>query len=140
METRIETEPPDVPAERCPLTAALAVIGGKWSLIVLYWLGTGTLRFNELRRLMPSISQKVLSSTLRNLEREGLVSRQVHAEVPLRVEYSISPHGRTAQPAIEAMRAWGHVHLDWAAREGAARIEPQPAARRARAGGSRSRA
>ena len=66
-----------------PLTAALRAIGGKWSLICLYWLETETRRFNELRRLMPDISHKVLAETLRNLEREGLVVRTVHSEADI---------------------------------------------------------
>ena len=107
---------PRVALDGCPLTAALEVIGGKWSLIALFWLGSGTRRFNELRRLMPEISHKVLTATLRHLERQGLVCRTVHPEVPPRVEYSISAHGRTVQPVIEAVRAWGHVHLEWAER------------------------
>ena len=97
----------------CPLTAALTAVGGKWSLICLYWLDSGTRRFNELRRLIPDISHKVLSATLRNLEREGLICRTVHAEVPLRVEYYISPHGETVRPLIQAVRAWGREHLEW---------------------------
>ena len=91
-----------VPAP-CPLTAALSAIGGKWSLICLYWLDSSTRRFNELRRLMPAISHKVLAETLRNLESEGLIRRVVHAEVPPRVEYSISAHGQTVRPLIEAL-------------------------------------
>jgi DNA-binding HxlR family transcriptional regulator len=67
---------------KCPLTAALNAIGGKWSLICLYWLDSGKRRFNELRRLMPDISHKVLAATLRNLEHEGLICRTVYAEVP----------------------------------------------------------
>ena len=95
----------------CPLSAALNAIGGKWNLICLYWLDSGTRRFNELRRLMPRISHKVLAATLRDLEREGLVSRVVYPEVPPRVEYSISPHGETLRPLIEAVRRWGWEHL-----------------------------
>ena len=98
---------------RCPLTAALTAIGGKWSLICLYWLDSGTRRFNELRRLMPDISHKVLAATLRNLEHEGLISRTVYPEVPTRVEYRISGHGESVRPILEAVRAWGHEHLEW---------------------------
>ena len=98
---------------KCPMTAALSAIGGKWNLICLYWLDSGTRRFNELRRLMPDISHKVLAETLRGLEREGLVSRTVYAEVPPRVEYSISTHGETVRPIIETIRLWGHEHLEW---------------------------
>jgi DNA-binding HxlR family transcriptional regulator len=98
---------------QCPLTAALNAIGGKWSLISLYWLDSNPRRFNELRRLMPEISHKVLAATLRNLEHEGLVRRTVHAEVPPRVEYSISSHGQTVRPLIETVRTWGREHLEW---------------------------
>jgi DNA-binding HxlR family transcriptional regulator len=98
---------------KCPLTAALTAIGGKWSLICLYWLDSGTRRFNELRRLMPDISHKVLAATLRGLEQEGLICRTVYAEVPPRVEYRISSHGTTVLPILQAVRAWGHQHLDW---------------------------
>jgi DNA-binding HxlR family transcriptional regulator len=87
---------------KCPLTAALNAIGGKWSLICLYWLDSGTRRFNELRRL-----------TLRNLEHEGLICRTVYAEVLPRVEYCISSHGETVRPLIQAVRTWGREHLEW---------------------------
>jgi len=95
------------------MTAALNAIGGKWSLICLYWLDSGTRRFNELRRLMPDISHKVLTATLRGLEREGLICRTAYAEVPPRVEYSISGHGETVRPIMQAVRAWGHQHIAW---------------------------
>src|ERR1051326_210689 len=104
---------PTTPPTKCPLTAALSAIGGKWSLICLYWLDSGTRRFNELRRLMPDISHKVLTATLRSLEGEGLISRTVYAEVPPRVEYRIANHGETVLPILEAVRAWGHKHLEW---------------------------
>jgi DNA-binding HxlR family transcriptional regulator len=90
-------------------------------LICLYWLDSGTRRFNELRRLMPEISHKVLAATLRNLEHEGLICRTVYAEVPPRVEYCISSHGETVRPLIQAVRAWGREHLE---RE---RVEDGPA-------------
>jgi len=98
---------------QCPLTAALTAIGGKWSLICLYWLDSGTRRFSELRRLMPEISHKVLAATLHDLEHEGLISRSVHAEVPPRVGYCISSHGETVRPLIQAIRMWGREHLEW---------------------------
>src|SRR5713101_8371025 len=116
-ETRPTVQADDVPQlalpTKCPLTAALTAIGGKWSLICLYWLDSGTRRFNELRRLMPDISHKVLAATLRDLEHEGLICRTVYAEVPPRVEYCISDHGETVRPLIQAVRAWGREHLEW---------------------------
>src|SRR5579863_6296962 len=109
METSLQRA---LPTE-CPMTAALNAVGGKWSLICLYWLDSGTRRFNELRRLMPDISHKVLTATLRGLENEGLISRTVYAEVPPRVEYRISAHGESVRPIIQYVRAWGHEHLEW---------------------------
>jgi DNA-binding HxlR family transcriptional regulator len=103
----------------CPLTAALRAIGGRWTLIALYWLRDGPRRFNELSRLMPNVSRKVLSETLRALEREGLVERTVYAEVPSRVEYTLSSYGRTLLPLIEQVRAWGRAHLDRSLSDGA---------------------
>ena len=101
------------PITECPLTAAVNAIGGKWNLICLYWLDSGTRRFNELRRLMPDISHKVLTETLRSLEEEGLITRTVYAEVPPRVEYSISEHGQSLRPLMEAVRVWGRGHIEW---------------------------
>jgi DNA-binding HxlR family transcriptional regulator len=95
----------------CPLTAALEVLGGRWNLIVLYWLADGTRRFSDLQRLIPDITHKMLASTLRRLESAGVVDRRIYAEVPPRVEYSLSDHGRSAEPVIEAVRQWGHMHL-----------------------------
>ncbi len=100
----------------CPLTAALTAIGGKWAMIALYWLAEAPRRFNELRRLMPEISHKVLTETLRELEREGLVTRTVISEMPTHVEYALSVHGESVAPIIEAMRVWGRSHLTRTAR------------------------
>jgi DNA-binding HxlR family transcriptional regulator len=102
-------------ATDCPLTAALQVVGGRWSLITLYWLAQGSERFNELRRRMPSISHKVLAATLRDLEREGMVNRTVIPDVPPKVAYAISDYGRTVCPLIEVTRQWGSHHLEWRA-------------------------
>jgi DNA-binding HxlR family transcriptional regulator len=95
----------------CPLTAALNVIGGKWNVIVLYWLAAGTQRFSDLQRLMPAVTHKVLTASLRQLEHDGLVLRAVYPEVPPRVEYMLSEHGRSVVPVVEAIRQWGHEHL-----------------------------
>src|SRR3984893_418997 len=95
----------------CPLTAALNTIGGKWNLICLYWLNLSARRFNELQRLMPNISHKVLSDTLRTLESEGLICRTEFDEVTPRVEYRISAYGESLRPLIEAVRVWGGAYL-----------------------------
>src|SRR5262249_56387630 len=114
METRPALKIADAPQSalptKCPMTAALNAIGGKWSLICLYWLDSGTRRFNELRRLMPDISHKVLASTLQGLEHEGLISRTAFAQVPPRVEYRISSHGASVPPLIPALRPSAHAH------------------------------
>jgi DNA-binding HxlR family transcriptional regulator len=110
---------------KCPMTAALNAVGGKWSLICLYFLDTGTRRFNELRRLVPDVSHKVLTETLRNLEEEGLIVRTVHSLAPSHVEYEISEHGESVRPLMHAVRAWGREHLEWKnvnAAEGSAAI------------------
>jgi DNA-binding HxlR family transcriptional regulator len=95
----------------CPLTAALRAIGGKWNLICLYWLEIEPRRFNELRRLMPDISHKVLTESLRSLEDEGLVTRTVRSRTPSHVVYAMSPYGESVKPLIDAVRQWGRVHL-----------------------------
>lgn len=101
------------PMTQCPMTAALNAIGGKWSLICLYFLEIERRRFNELRRLMPDVSHKVLTETLRNLEEQGLIVRTVHSLAPSHVEYELSEHGETVRPLIHAVRGWGRDHLDW---------------------------
>lgn len=102
-------------ATQCPMTAALIAIGGKWNLICLYWLDEAPRRFNELRRLMPDISHKVLAETLRVMEQEGLIVRTVHALAPSHVDYRISPYGETVRPLMHAVRHWGRAHLEWRA-------------------------
>jgi DNA-binding HxlR family transcriptional regulator len=104
--------PPTAEPTGCPLTAALTAIGGKWSMICLYWLDSSARRFNDLQRLMPGISHKVLTETLRNLEREGLVTRTECFAKPPRVEYQISTYGETVRPLIEAVRRWGRAHIE----------------------------
>ncbi|WP_432463293.1 winged helix-turn-helix transcriptional regulator [Agarivorans sp. QJM3NY_33] len=95
----------------CPVEATLEVIGGKWKGIVLYHLLSETIRFNELRRLMPEITQRMLTKQLRELEADNLISRKIYAEVPPKVEYSITTYGKSLNPIIEALHAWGVQHL-----------------------------
>jgi len=92
-------------ATGCPLTAAIRALGGKWNLILLYWLDIEPRRFGELRRLMPGISHKVLTQILRVLERERRAGR------PAGVEYRLSRHGESVRPLVAAVRAWGRGHL-----------------------------
>ncbi|MFD0714335.1 winged helix-turn-helix transcriptional regulator [Paenibacillus sp. GCM10027626] len=92
----------------CEKELTLAVIGGKWKLIILWHLGLeGTKRFSELKKRIPSITQKMLTNQLRELEEDQLVSRKVYAEVPPRVEYSLTSYGESLMPILQMMYSWG---------------------------------
>lgn len=96
----------DLPA--CPVETTLLLIGSKWQVLILRDLFLhGTLRFKELQRSIGKISQKVLTSNLREMEAAGIVSRKVYAEVPPRVEYSLTPLGESLKPVLDAMWEWG---------------------------------
>src|SRR3954468_18520691 len=94
----------DVLAAACPTRQVINRIGDRWSLLVLYALEGGTLRFQELRRAVDGVSQKMLTQTLRLLERDGLVRREIHPSVPPRVEYSLTPLGRSLSAHIAGIR------------------------------------
>jgi len=97
----------------CPIRNILSRIGDKWSMLVLYTLETDEAkRFKELQRNIPDISQKMLTATLRMLEADGLVKREAFAEVPPRVEYSLSDKGKTLLPHINALLSWATDNMD----------------------------
>ena len=100
------------PVEGCPLTAALAAIGGKWKLIIVYWLAESPKHFAALRKVMPSISQKVPTQQLRELMSDGIVNREPKGAVPAPVEYSLTEYGRSVLPLVEDVRVWGRGHLE----------------------------
>ncbi len=100
------------PVGGCPLTAALAAIGGKWKLIIVYWLAESPKHFAALRREMPGISQKVLTEQLRELEGDGLVRREPKGAVPAPVEYSLTEYGHSVLPLVENVRVWGRSHIE----------------------------
>jgi len=100
------------PVEGCPLTAALAAIGGKWKLIIVYFLAESPKHFAALRKAMPGISQKVLTQQLRELISDGIVNREVKGAVPAPVEYSLTEYGRSVLPLVEDVRLWGRGHLE----------------------------
>ena len=107
----------DIKAEylACPIRHVVSRFGDKWSLLVLFLLNrseSGVMRFNEIRRLMTDCSQKMLSQTLKNLEQSHLVHREVFAEVPPRVEYSLTETGRSLMPALTALIDWGKEHFN----------------------------
>lgn len=96
----------------CPVEATLSFLDGKWKGVILHHLlEEGTLRFNELRRRIPAVTQRMLTKQLRELEAAGLVSRTVHAVVPPRVDYDLTPLGKTLEPVIIALRLWGSEHV-----------------------------
>jgi len=100
------------PVDGCPLTAALAAIGGKWKLIIVYWLAESPKHFAALRQVMPGISQKVLTQQLRELVSDGIVHRQPQGAIPAPVEYSLTDYGRSLLPLVEDVRLWGRAHIE----------------------------
>jgi DNA-binding HxlR family transcriptional regulator len=100
------------PVSDCPLTAALAAISGKWKLIIIYWLAESPRHFAALRKLMPSISQKVLTEQLRELAADGIVHRDARGSVPAPVVYSLTDYGRSLLPIVENVRRWGRGHIE----------------------------
>jgi DNA-binding HxlR family transcriptional regulator len=100
------------PVSDCPLTAALAAMGGKWKLIIIYWLAESPRQFLALRRLMPSISPKVLTEQLQELIADGIVSQRRTGRVPAPVVYSLTEYGRSLLPIAESVRLWGRRHIE----------------------------
>jgi DNA-binding HxlR family transcriptional regulator len=95
----------------CPTRHILDRIGDRWTVLIVGALWDGTARFSELRRRIEGVSQKMLTQTLRGLERDGLVRRTVHAEVPVRVEYTLTEAGRTLREPLRALQEWSIAHL-----------------------------
>ena len=99
------------PISDCPLTAALAALGGKWKMIIIYWLAQSPHHFAALRELMPSISQKVLTEQLRELIAGEIVAREETGSIPAPVFYSLTDYGRAMIPLIEQVRQMGRGHI-----------------------------
>ena len=95
---------------RCPVKLTTEGIGGKWKPLILYYLERGPHRFSELQRLIPSTTKKMLTKHLRELERDEVVNRKVFAQVPPRVEYSLTRHGQSLRPILVSMSSWGKRH------------------------------
>lgn len=104
MKTKAELLP------ECPVATTVQLIGNKWKLLIIRNLRTRPWRFNELQKSLDGISQKVLTDSLRSMEADGLITRTVYAEVPPRVEYSLSELGETMRPILDAMEAWGNSY------------------------------
>lgn len=102
-------------SDDCGFAAALPAVGGKWKTSLIWELHLRPLRFAELRRLLPGVSEKMLAQQLRQLEADGLIDRHAHDEMPPRVEYSITPLGLSLNEAVTAMSAWGKRYEAWKA-------------------------
>lgn len=98
--------------KQCPVEVALGIIDGKWKLRILYFLQDGVLRYNEIFEKIPGISQKVLTSQLRQLERDGVLVRTAYPEIPPRVEYSLTPIGKKMITVYQALNTWALEYID----------------------------
>ena len=103
---------PNAYAATCPTRLVLDRVADKWAVLILGLLCGEPVRFNRIRREIEGISQKVLSQTLKSLERDGLVSRKAIPTVPVTVEYSITPLGRTLSATVDSLRVWAETHID----------------------------
>jgi DNA-binding HxlR family transcriptional regulator len=89
----------------------LALIGGKWKSLILWYLGEDTLRFSELRKVLPQVTQKMLTQQLRELEKDGLVNRLIYTQIPPKVEYSLTAAGKSLLPILETLCQWGQNYV-----------------------------
>jgi DNA-binding HxlR family transcriptional regulator len=97
-------------AVTCPVEFTLAIIGGRWKALILYQLFLGVKRFSQLQKILKGVSQKMLTQQLRELESDGIIHREVYAQVPPKVEYSLTALGASLKPVIESMCEWGVMH------------------------------
>lgn len=105
--TDVDVLEPRLCTDHCPIETTVSIIGGRWKSLIMYHLHDGPKRFNEMRRLIPGVTQRMLTAHLRELERDGIIHRQVFAVVPPRVDYSLTDLGRSLRPILEAMAQWG---------------------------------
>lgn len=98
-------------SQLCPVIVAIGQLGGKWKLVVLHHLVEQPMRFGELRRAIPEITQRMLTLTLRELEEDGIVHREVFEVVPPHVEYSLTPLGQQLKPVMDSLRDWGRTNI-----------------------------
>jgi DNA-binding HxlR family transcriptional regulator len=98
-------------APGCVVEGTLRLIDGKWKGVIVFHLLGHTLRFSELRRRIPAVTQRMLTNQLRELESDGLLVRKIYPEIPPRVEYTLSPLGSTLEPVIRALEQWGRSHV-----------------------------
>lgn len=108
--TLFQGEPPEEQIEVCPVTETQNIIAGRWKLIILWHLSKQTRRFGELQKLAPGISKGILTRQLRELEDDQMIHREVYKEVPPKVEYSLTPKGKSFIPVLDIMGEWGKKH------------------------------
>lgn len=97
----------------CPLTTAQGLLAGKWTILILYNLSKATLRFNELQRKLPDLTQSTLSKQLRTLEANGLIIRTVYSQIPPKVEYSLSDLGKGFRDVLDSLEKWGDQYIEY---------------------------
>src|SRR5436190_1393235 len=97
--------------QNCPVTATMAVIGGKWKILVLYLIYSDINRFGKMGMVLKDISKQMLTTQLRELENDGIIERKIYPEIPPRVEYFFTEKGKSLLPIIELMKEWGNEHL-----------------------------
>ncbi|TPN80665.1 helix-turn-helix transcriptional regulator [Mesorhizobium sp. CU2] len=102
----------DVMQDACPTRQVLTRVADKWTMLVVLALGDGTLRFSQLRARIRGVTQKMLTQSLRGLERDGMVSRHVYPTVPVTVEYTLTPLGHSLAKAVAVIRDWAYTHMD----------------------------
>ncbi|MBY0541741.1 MAG: helix-turn-helix transcriptional regulator [Campylobacterales bacterium] len=102
----------DLKVEKCPVGTALDVLAGKWKILILWYLRSETKRLNELQKLLPRTTQKMLIQKLRELEEDGIIHREVYLVVPPKVEYSLTKYGETLKPIIKQLYLWGEIHKE----------------------------
>ena len=95
----------------CPVTATMGVIGGKWKLLILHLIDNDIRRFGKMSMMLKDISKQMLTTQLRELEQDGIIERIIYAEIPPRVEYSLSEKGKKLLPIVEMMKVWGDTHI-----------------------------
>jgi DNA-binding HxlR family transcriptional regulator len=98
---------------KCPFVTAQKIIAGKWAVVILHNLSSKTLRFGELQKLLPDLTQSTLTKQLRSLEEYGLVNRYVFPQVPPKVEYSLTDIGKEFEPVLDSISAWGEKYIEY---------------------------
>lgn len=99
-------------SENCAVVVILKILGGKWKTLIVHTLLDGTKRFNELRRIMPNVTQRMLTAQLRELENDKIITRKVYAEVPPKVEYTLTEIGYALKPILGELEAWGTCYIE----------------------------